>query len=437
VKHGFEESQLKKVGSDDFQEALTKTTVSRRNYSKKSIPFGYKKTKRGNTTKQMYHLDMSKPIRLVKQGATRSGKTFNIRGLTNRMSRAGYNIVFNPDVKDEFKTNNKALSDDDLEDNLLDREEPEITPTITFRPTFFRDLPRSMGELSKNNKWYSINPLKLSFEEWKILLAVQRLPDDQQKKFNTMIKRTLSRIEKMDDFDSENIIEEFYETIDAMRNIKPEYKENYKGKIEPLEHVDMFDAQHRYDLTSLLEETRIETREQRRPPVSERLNIAFNLEDYDEFDSTLDYPKTFFAITMKKLIDAAKFDDLTDDTVIVIDEAPQIIDKDSGYSTEFIDQSVRRDAAYGIHYVFAAQELIEVSEVIIKNASHLCVPYQAETDAVQRGLKRINAVKGSKTYNLATRIQSQMMEEYDWIVFDFRKMKWEVIRPIPPLSEHL
>ena len=417
--------------SDEHIQRITDNVVTRnlkvhkekkRVYRRNRIPLGKIKRRNGNYS-GVYYLDFDDKIRMTIQGMTQSGKSFLLRGLIDRMSRAGYHCVYVPDVKDEFKTS-LSKGSMDFQDQRLSREKPEMTPIATLRPTLFSSLRlKKASELPKDNHWFSFDPLSLSKEEWKTLLKIEG--DTQQKNFYLIVEQTLNRIDEMSDEEKSevNVVEEFIHTVSLMDNIKETYKASYVGKLKPLLNNKMFVKEYRLDLVELLREG---------------LVVALNMKYHQRFDSNLRYHIGVFLIFFRMIVEAKMSGELRKPVFVAIDEATRFIPDDDGKrfeSTDYVDESVELHTAYDLNYAFSCQTLERISSTVIQNSRYILVPYSASTQDFNRAIKDAGVTSSGKAYALASRIKNNC-DRFDWMIVDNKKSSWDIIRPLPPLSKH-
>src|SRR3990172_4116671 len=140
-------------------------------YNKQKIPFGI--TKLG----KIYYLDLSMPLRAACVGLTRSGKTWILRGLSDRLNYVGYSIVWLTDVKNEAWTSSMPLQQK-FHHLLLEGEKPRRMKIVSFRPTFFKPIDK--GVLPERNKWLSLNPARMTKTDFLTLLATEGMTEPQK-----------------------------------------------------------------------------------------------------------------------------------------------------------------------------------------------------------------------------------------------------------------
>lgn len=378
-------------------------------YGKKHIPIGRKKT--GG----IYYLDLEHACRILILGMTRSGKTFLLRELADRFNKAGYAILFLPDVKDEFKSSRRPVQEQ-FRKLLLEGEEPRPLNVVTFRPTFFKAMD---SKLAKGNIWYSPHFANVTRADFMTLFNAEGLTVNQQVMLEMLYEEIRKNVTDSRDFSLDDIDA----IIDAIPDLTPASKMQMKFKFRP------FKTSHFYEKENLKSVV---------TAIQSGICPAINMEGFDNFGKgNFSYPEVVFSIVLRAAINARRSKKIPPLWVIV-DEASRFIPKDQNPSCKrVVMESVDLDTRYEVNYAFAVQEISKMPEEIVKQCRYMFIPYSADVGTIKECLTISGMIRFTQTgVNEALRLK-QSLKKYQWVVIDRTSGTKEIISPLAPLSEHL
>ena len=272
---------LKTFGNDYFKDSFFKPKpMADIKYNKNYLQIG--RTLDGKT----YALDLTEAVRIVMLGATRSGKTWNIRQLADRLIKTDRAVVFLPDIKNEFISSRQPVQEK-FRHLLLPGETPQAMNVVTLRPTFFKTIN---PDLPKNNYWYSVNMKKLSRADFMTLMNVDELTQPQKVVLEIIYQKLQEKYNANPTLNfSVQLIDEI---IDEITEINASQKTSIKFKFKPLEHAHFHESQHENSIVSIMEKGGVP---------------AFNFENFENFGrGSFLFPEVVLSIAMREIIMARR-----------------------------------------------------------------------------------------------------------------------------------
>jgi hypothetical protein len=91
---------------------------------------------------------------------------------------------------------------------------------------------------------------------------------------------------------------------------------------------------------------------------------------------------------------------------------------------------------HNCNYLFASQDILSIPERVVKQCSHIFLPYNVEYHILKDAMRIANievAEVKSTQYNEMRRITSNM-RRFDWLVIDMNEKIYTPIRPLSPLT---
>lgn len=400
--------KLDVIGTKYFQDSLIRREEKKASYGKKRVAVGVRKS-----NKKVFYLDLSDAIRAVVIGRAGSGKTFLLRGLADRTHKAGYSILFLPDVKNEFHTSNQPVQEK-FHHLLLPHERPEGMPVLSFRPTFFMQTDKSLPE---DNYWYSPHIAQISKADFFTLIGAHDMPPMQQVTLELLYTRLMRGVRKNPRVTFE-LLKELLDDID----LHPGTKASLQFKFSPLKDSHMIVEEHIKNPIRALQEG---------------YSVALNLENFDQFGRTgFNYHETLMSIVFRTLIHARRAKKISP-FVVILDECSRFVhaEKRSSFRDQ-VEESVDVDRRYGVSLIFGTQELKKLPEVILRQCRYIFVPYSADVGTLRDammlgGLFRNQQVAVNATIRLKGRL-----EKHDWVVIDMVEGVYDIVVPAAPLSAH-
>lgn len=398
---------IKDIGNEDIKSALFKKEEKLLGYHKDRLLIGIEKE-----TGRLFYLDVSEAFRAFVVGMVRTGKSFLLRAMSDRLYRMGHCIVYLTDVKDEMKSSNYPLQKK-FHHLLAEGEKPAQTPILTFRPTFFKSLTR-FNELPEDNEWYSPKISEMEKPDFMTLFHADKLTQNQK----IHLEEVYDELKKVECEDLEMI----EEIIDKFDKINEKEKAAFLYKFKPMIKSDFFITEYHVDLVHM---------------ISNRLCIAFNMENFDSFGRSNSLPQAFVSMTLRELIKARKAG-LIPKIMFMIDEAKRFVPSDAHPSTRLeVEESVDIDGRYDVSYVIAAQGFADIPDKVIKQCRYMFIPYNANLDVFKEAFKTAGLMKNIQTLNNQVVRIKQNMQRHEWLVIDRNSQGFSIIRPVAPLSHHM
>jgi hypothetical protein len=399
--------QLKNTSSDYFQKNLfEKEKIKERVYSNKKLALGRKRD--GST----YYLDIQEAFRMFICGKTRSGKTWLLRGIGDRMHRAGYSVVIPFDCKNELGFSSNPVQEK-FRHLLLPDEKPKGYPIITFRPTFFKTLQGVGKELAPKNIYYSESFRQVEEIDFKTIMGYDELTINQQ--IGLEIIWDYFKKDKSLNLDN---VDEIIESIEEFGNTQ---KIALQFKFRPIKKSFFFEEEHQIDLIHA---------------IKNGLAVTFNMENFENFGREGGYPDVFVGMMLRKVINARRAKQIPP-LLILLDEMGRFVPKERNPNCKVeITESYSLDTKYNIIYVSASQSFFDVPPEIINQSKYLMIPYNADIDEFKHALSSAGLIKNIQSLqNTAIRIKKGM-RTHDWMIIDRNTSSYEIIQPLAPLSFH-
>jgi len=401
---------LRDLGNAYFFDSFYTVKKVEMNYTKSRVLMG-----RYKRTGQPFFLETEEAFRMIVLGSTRSGKTFLLRAMGDRLHEAGNVVLYLPDVKDEFRHSKKPLQG--KFHRLLDpREKPKGMPVIALRPTFFWKLDH--GEVPEGNRWFCVHPLDLSENDFKSLLNVAAMTAPQQ----TMMNIVFNKVHELYAKNRASFqMEDYLHIIDSLDDFNETQKHFVKVRLQPLINSKFYIPEYEYDLIDALKNG---------------FMPAINMEGFDQFGrGDLSYPEVFVSILLRNVI-RARVENKIGRLYIFTDEASRFIPAQGTPSVKFeFMESVDLTTRYHVNHVFATQQLNKVPPEILSQCRYVFLPYNADVSDIATVLMQFGMAKTQTARNDASRIKKRM-GRFEWLVFDKNKMKYDVIIAAAPLSMH-
>ena len=401
---------LKSSANPYFKKVLFDKRERIRKYSKYHIPVGIQRNGRP------FYINTKEAFRMLMIAATRSGKTFILRGMADRIIRAKQAVVFLPDVKDEFKSSNYPLQSK-FHNLLLPGEKPSPTTVMTFRPTFFKNV-RGYEELPKDNYWYTPNLADLSELDFMTLIKAEELTEPQK----IAVKEIYERLKKYVNVEVD--LEDIYSIIDELEDFDDRQKMSLRTKFLPLKYSNFFSEERKgLPFARMLKA---------------RIALALNMEGFDNISREgSGLPQVFVSIWLRKIINLRRKKKIPP-LFIITDEATRFIPANSNPSckVEFLE-SIDLDSRYNINYFFAAQAAQKLPDTLINQCRYIWIPYNADIETFKYLFKLSGVV--SWALNIYAQRCAQIkkqMKKYEWVLIDRNMNNYTIIKSIAPLSKH-
>ena len=277
-------------------------------YDKYKIPIGI-----DTFNGKVFYLDVREAFRMLIVGMTRSGKTWLLRVINDRLKKAGYCSIFLPDVKNEFGSSNKPLQKK-FRKYLLKDEVPAGTKVVPLRPTFFKTL-RTKGK-SPDNMWYSININKLTKADLLTLMPDKLTPNQK-----IIIETLYDEIDKIGGIKE---IQQLIDMVEDIPDISASQISHMKYKFYPLKKGHLFEPEHCHDIIDAMKKG---------------VTPAIVMEDFESISRTgAGFPQVFVSIVLREVTGARRRKEIPR-LVVFVDEASRFVpaDGDPSCKIEFME----------------------------------------------------------------------------------------------------
>jgi len=368
----------------------------------------------------IYYLDLTEACRILVVGATRSGKTYWMRAIADRLVQTGRDLVLLSDVKNEFWSSIDPVQEK-FRGGLLEGEAPTGMNVVTLRPTFFKSVK---PEKHSSNFWYSVDMRALSKADFMTMMNVDKLTLNQKVSMELIYQELKNRYEIDDDLDFS--IELINDIIDSIEELSSIQKNSLKYKFKPLEYSFFFEKEYQRSIVALIKKGYVP---------------AINVENFDSFGDkgAFLFPHVTLSIVLREIIDARREGKIRP-LWIVMDEASRFIaNKLNSSLKDNILTSVDLDARYNCSYIFAAQIVEDVPDAILKQSKYIFIPKTADISTIKFILINTGMTKNiQSTMNEAFKLKRKMKKhKYSWIIINRMDGTMELVMPLSPLSNHL
>jgi len=364
----------------------------------------------------VFGLDISESCRVVILGATRSGKTFFVRSIADRIKKINEDVVYLTDVKNEYVSSSKPVQEK-FADGLLEGEKPTPTPVVVLRPTFFKQL----GDfLPKQNHWYSVDARKLSRADFFTLLNAEEMTPTQRISIELVYQAFQRRVAENKDLivDYNFLIS----LIDEIEELEDRQKRLLSFKLKPLEESHFFEYEHKKSLVKILKKGYVP---------------AINLDSFGR--GSFSYPEVLLNIAVREVIFARRKKKINR-VWIVVDEASRFIGNSKKTSIkDTIIESHDLDTRYGINYFTIFQSLTDVPERVLQQSRYIFIPQTADVSSIKDALINTGLVRNiQRSVNKAIELKKALRKiKYSWVILDRFTSSINLVVPLPPLSFHL
>jgi len=370
----------------------------------------------------VYTLDIREACRILLLGATRSGKSYTLRSISDRLHIIKKDIIFLNDCKDEFKSGTSP-SQSKFHSGLLPGEKPRGLKVVTLRPTFFKTR---FGVLPDKNFWYSIDMKSLSKTDFLTLFKVEEMSSAQKTAMDIIYEELRKNLKNSDDdeFFSLEVIDRIIEDIEEL-SVKQ--KDSLKFKFRPLFSSHFFEKEHQRSIVSLIRKGYIP---------------SINMEGYDSFGKggAFAFPEVTLNIILREIIDA-RIEGVLRPLWIFLDESVRFIGNRKRNSfKDSIQESVGLHTAKNVNYVFASQTINDFPEDILKQCKYIFIPATADVPTIKDVLINtgIGILYTQSALNKAMKLKRMLQRvEYSWIVLNRMDNTCELITPLATLSRHM
>lgn len=406
------------LGNSYAKVAFTEKVVQHFHYSRKHIPIGEKLHPNTLRPSGIYYIDISDAIRMIIIGAAGSGKTFLLRGLTDRLCKSKYITIQLSDIKNEFYSSKYPVQPK-FQENLAPNEKPQPTKLIVFRPTFFKSLN---DKLPERNHWLSFNINLLTRGDFLTLFNASEMPNNQK----ILMDVLFTELKKELDAGQEFSLDLMNNIIDGIDEVNDSTKQSLKFKLRPFETSNFYDKDYIRNIPYLLEKG---------------YSIALNLEGFEEYEkSAFNFPAVMISLVHRSVVDARKNKTLNKSVMISMDESVRFIGNDKNTSVKMdILEGVDINRRYDVSYSFVTQFIKDLPEKILKQSRYILLPATVDTSTIREALISTGIARNQQfSTNQATYLKRTMMKvKYSWCVLDRELGSYSIVKIFSPLSRHL
>lgn len=392
-------------------------------YNKNHLILGRK------STGGLFFLDLSEACRMIFIGATRSGKSWLLRAMGDRLHQADQAVVYLTDVKDEFKSSRRPLQPK-FHKLLLPNEKPQGLNIAVFRPTFFKTAMRKVKNektgqieipLPEGNGWYSVDISTMTRSDFSTLLSISSMKETQQLLMGQVFDKFQEHVDTNGSIGF--TIDHFIRWINELD--APEIqKQTLRNRILPLKQSFFFEPQYQRNFAKFIKAGWV---------------TAINLEGFDNFGNDgYQFPQAIVGSAIRQIVNARRAGEIPP-TWIILDEAPRFIGADKDTTVRaIVEESVDLDTRYRINYALATQALISLPMRIVKQCRYIFVPATADVETIRDCLLSAGLTRNQQySTNDSIRLKREMAQHpHSWLVLDRSAQTRTIIVPLAPLSEH-
>ncbi|HKZ42038.1 MAG TPA: hypothetical protein VJ044_13830 [Candidatus Hodarchaeales archaeon] len=381
-------------------------------YDKKNLPIGV------DNFNRPYILNFEHPTRILIIGKPRSGKSWILHALADRLAFF-YAVIYLNDCKREFYTS-RFLLQEQYRHLLLPGEKPRRRKVISLRPTIFEKMDG--GILEEYDHWYSENPSTLKKVDLMTLLDVPSISSQATKNCFQLLFEEMEK--EFEGREKEFRIEWLFEKIEMMEDWTDSQKTAVKMRIKPLMTSNFYKPENEIDIVELMKKGFIP---------------AINFKKFDEFyGSNFNPPPVLYSLILRKVANARVKKEIPE-VWVLIDEAERFLSSERESCSRFQTiETVGLSASSGMSLVICSQLISRLPKEIVSQCRYTFIPYNIDIPTLTECLKLCGALKTQQNaYNEARRLKSQM-GKWQWIVIDRDNPNKTItiIRALPPLSHH-
>jgi len=408
-----ETSKWKTFGNKYMKESFIKKKEKILEYTKANLLIGKK------SNGAPYFLDLREACRIILIGATRSGKTFGIRSVCDRLNLTDRHIVFLNDCKNEFYSSRDEIQHK-FRNLLFESEKPRGMKIVTLRPTFFKSV---INDLPQGNFWFSIDFRDFTRNDFMTMMNSQELTNPQKVIIELLYQELQNRFKR--DKNLKFSLDLINEIIDEIDDITSQQKTSMKFKFRPLEHSHFYEEQFDRNIIGLLKKD---------------YSIAINMENFDSFGKgNFLFPEVVLSVVARKVIMARRAKKIKE-VWLVIDEAPRFLGTDKQTSIKhLVNESFMLDTRYGVNYIIASQTYNIIPPDMKENSRYIFVPRSVDVSVFKDILNDTGLTRNIQSANNDAIRMKRLMNSipFSWLVIDKSHGTKDVITFSAPLSRHI
>lgn len=363
-------------------------------------------------------------------GKRGAGKSYLMRSMTNRSSKAGAtNILIDP--KHEFYTNNQYHGIQDDLKNLRDGEEKQNIETKVLMP-YPVYKARNYADLPENGYGDNMEVFKFGFEDLTpddITFLVKNLGFSEND-LDTLANEVQEKLH-----DNPGAITTFEDIIDLAREIEERdgFSWNkFVGRLEqdlkPYQRWGLFGDEEKYQLDL-------------KQVMNEYNSIALTLDGGDELPSNLPLMELYIAILIRKNRALAKRGEIDPPFNYAIDEAHEVVpagvDISDHTAKQQIRETIKKDRSLGFRVSLVTQSIGDIDvENFINQTDHFFIPYNLEPRSRRRMLEYAGVFSKNDDRREKWDYVVRNCPKFTWLYVDSSNQEWFLLEVASPLAYH-
>lgn len=389
----------------------------------------------GKRREEVY-LDRSSANLVFIGGERGAGKSFNLRGISNRSTKAGVNNVL-IDVQGEYYTNNLYNGIQEELKNLRPQESKQTVATKVLTPVFIRrireeyDLPIH----GRDQEWH--DTFKFQFSDMDVndlqFMLEHAFGDSEAAQADARILVGAVRKQLQDG----GMLRSFDDLIDLARSIdeREEQSFRYHDRVRTLRTaIETGYKQYRFlgpspklDLETVFDEYDC---------------IALNLHDDGKLPQRLQMKELYTSFLVKRIRTLVQQDRIDKPIHWVIDEAHKVIPANTPPeqppSKEQFRTAIKQDRRHGFRVTMASQEPEDVqAKNFLNQTRYFLIPQNMDLKPMRYLLKRAKILNSQRDIGRSKWKQiTGHLDQYQWIFADKQRQFWCALEPASPLAAH-
>lgn len=394
----------------------------------------------GNIREPVY-IDRRSADLLAMAAQRGSGKSFNLRALTNRSTKAGVNnLILDPEH--EFYTNNFSSGVQNDLMNLREREVDESIDTQVLMPEFVREARKKkrLGENGyQHTLFFQFGFDDLDAEDISFLLKKKIKGSGSDVDFDLLRSELQSRLDSgeliRDWSDVKDIVSELDEGSDGFT-----YSQRGRQINTYIENV-----YERYSFFGSRKQLGVGRKPSLPEIFSDNSCVVLSLNDAGKLSDDLMMKELYVAIFVKKLRSAVERGEISKPVSISLDEAHEFIpvgaDSDDHMSKRQLEEVATDDRKRGFRLNLASQEPTHISEEnFLNECRHFFIPGNMPDKPRKHLLKKAGVyMRSDSNTDKWDTVFGDAMDflEFPWLYCDKKSGDWMILEVASPLANHL
>lgn len=389
--------------------------------------------------KEPVFIDRSEPDVAFYGGQRGSGKSFNLRALSNRSAKAGVtNIVIDPEH--EYVTNNMYNGIQSGLENLRPREKPDTVETKVLMPHF---VWKARDEAHLPERGYDhVEVFKFEFSDLDpndIHFVMVRKFDDHPDfwRFASELEERLSRGEQLRSWrDIYRVAEELDEREEfswtgkkRSQQIRRFLESQYEkwGFLGPDKKIGRHSSTEYNNLGELLQQYN---------------TVVLSLHDEGRLPDELYMKELYVEFLIKRVRNLVERGVVSGPIDWVIDESHEYVpantEPDHPPSKRQIRRLIKKDRKRGMRLTFGSQEPTDMqTKNFLNQADHYFIPWNMKPRPRRSLLSLAQVTSNEDRGRGKWEAVFDAMFKHQWLYCDARSKDWLILEPASPLANHL